>query len=96
MLITVEFDTKDKSLVVMKDGKKLSNVVDVNFYRSFDDEKVFRAIISQRTPNDDEGVMVVTTTMANEDGKVTETVDEKGQEELTENLAKLLFDRISK
>ncbi len=56
MKISAEFDTKDKSLKVMRDGQEVPNVAGAHFSPSYDDSGKFQASVHQRTSDKDEGI----------------------------------------
>jgi hypothetical protein len=71
--INVEFDTKDKALEVTMDGKKIKDVIGVDFFNRFDGEGKFFAEIRTEKPNDDDGIIIVTRIMAEETTTTTES-----------------------
>ena len=52
--ITVEFDTKDKTLNVMMDGKAVENVNSVEFYKGYEGKDFHGSITSIEKVDDDD------------------------------------------
>jgi len=70
--INVEFDTKEKSLSVKKDGKDVASVSEVMFYNyMYDDKPQAEMSIYTREKVDDEDMYVVTKLYASEDGRIS-------------------------
>lgn len=83
MKINVEFDTQDKSLVVMANGKKINNVSSIVFYVYDEKGAVELATVE---PNEDEKMVKVTRIVAEDKDELI--IKEKP---LHEELAELLF-----
>jgi len=66
--ISAEFDTKEKTLVVMMDGKKLENVASVEFYPNWEKEEEFRVGVTTIEKVDDEDLTKVMRIVAQDDG----------------------------
>lgn len=79
--ITAEYDTKEKTLTVSKDGKAMDNVMHAAFSRNYDYEKgteddTHSCHIAMKDESDDEGYHTHTHITANVDGDL-ETRKEK-------------------
>ena len=72
--LVVEFDTKEKTMSVKMDGKDMTDVAHVEFFSGFEDD--FHATVVQRSENADDGTMIITRTVANEQGVTAN--EEKG------------------
>lgn len=51
--IVAEFDSKDKTLVVTQDGKKLKNVTSFSVYKGYEDEHYLNVNMSEEYEEDD-------------------------------------------
>jgi hypothetical protein len=79
--ITAEYDTKEKTLSVSKDGKALDNVMHASFSRNYNYEKgteddTHSCQIAMKDSSSEEGYHTHTHIIANEDGDL-ETRTEK-------------------
>jgi hypothetical protein len=91
-IITATFDTKEKTLSVEMDGKKMDNVVSADFYAGWQDDGTFRGSVSQMTKSEDDDLTQVTYISASENGEAEITVEEKSnKEELRQALAKAIL-----
>ncbi len=73
--ITVEFDTIEKTLDVMLDGKTMPNVCGVDICSSYDDEDEFRCNIMQQSKDEANGIKTYTNVIAAEDRRSKVEVD---------------------
>ena len=82
--INVEFDTKDKTLNVVMDGKAVDNVSSVEFYSSFDNDGFNGSVTSVQKMDEEEFV------------KIMRISAQAGLVEVTEtsNLSKLLANKL--
>ena len=85
--ITVEFDTKDKVLNVVMDGKAVENVSSVEFYHGYEGEEFHGAITTVEKMEDDDLVKVMRVS-ADEEVKVEAAV---ASSNLRKQLANKLF-----
>uniref|UniRef100_A0A6M3K5U8 Uncharacterized protein n=1 Tax=viral metagenome TaxID=1070528 RepID=A0A6M3K5U8_9ZZZZ len=83
--INVEFDTKDKVLNIMMDGKSMENVGSIEFYKGWDDDEKFHGSITTIEKVDDEDYT-----------KIMRISAEHGVVEVTEssNIHKILANRL--
>jgi len=87
--IVATFNTKDKTLSVEMDGKKIKDVSELHAYIYGDMAGVeLRRIES----NEEDGITVITKVIANEDGE-PEISEKECKSSVTEDLAKLLLPR---
>jgi hypothetical protein len=94
--INVVFDTKEKTLDVTMDGKKMKNVTGVDFMARYDEKDKFYAEIRSEDPNKDDDIIVVTRVIANKEIEVEEIPKPKcgdDNREIYENMAKALLKR---
>ena len=70
--ISVEFDTKNKTLVVVMDGKTIENVKSADFFKSFDGDDFRGVITTVEDLTDDSAVKIVQ--ISAKDGINTKTV----------------------
>ena len=68
--ITAEFDTKDKTLMVSMDGKKMKKIASAEFFVWGDEAN---ASLTTIDTDDDESVRTITRIMASENGDVVKT-----------------------
>ena len=75
-VITTEFDTMEKSLTVKMDGKAVTDVDNVEFFKSFIQDDVFHMRVEKVELSEDKDMTTVTRIMAKEgqDVKVTSEV----------------------
>lgn len=85
--VTVNFNTKEKTLVVEMNGKKMKDVSEISFF-SFGDSAGVEIRSVKR--EDEDGIVTITKILANEDGETEETCDVST---VTSDLAKALFPR---
>lgn len=77
--IIVEFDTKEQAMSVKVDGKEVSDVYDVSFYRYEDyndKEKITVGIGIRKEPENEGDLCTYTRLVASENGEMTETQDD--------------------
>ena len=82
--INVEFDTKDKTLNVVMDGKTVDNVSSVEFYSGFDNDGFNGSITSVQKIDEDDFVKIMR--ISAQDGLVEMTE--------TSNLSKILANKL--
>jgi len=86
--IVAEFDTEDKTLSVTKDGKKLKDISEVEFYSYGDMASVE---IRSTKYDEDEKTVTVTRIIANDKGEMEESEATEGAENRIKHMASLLF-----
>ena len=87
--VVMEFDTSEKTLKVTMDGIPMDNVTDVESYRSYMEDGTFRLSITQVEEKEEDGMHVITRTVAMEDDG-PKVVEEKEEYNVTEKLAQAL------
>tara|TARA_R110000824_G_scaffold14354_4_gene61124 strand:+ start:12840 stop:13130 length:291 start_codon:yes stop_codon:yes gene_type:complete len=95
MKIVAEFDTKDKSLVLTIDGKKVKNVSDVNIFTFSPDEANeynIDVVTIDRRGAEEEGVVTRTHLQASDSNDCVEQIKTENE---YEKLSRALFSRNS-
>ena len=91
--ITMEFDTKDKTLSVKIDGKEIENISSMSAYEVYSDKGKFMFDVTSRTPSEDGDMVTMTHIMASEDGKVEKTISKEVDNKVLKNISRALLRR---